>query len=263
MDDSVVYVAHHTAMPVLAPAACQDWRHQLHLYHQQGDTVRAMFLWASAIEVQHFPPPPGQRGGLPPVRAVPPGSTVSGAIRGWAGSPFLLLAPSPSGMSLYELAIAWLKPGKLTIGARNASAFWTLGMSAPGSWSSTFCRFMHAVLWTRSPPRTTRAVRNRRTSGSPGGTGIRGAGSGGNPPLRQCLPGSKGANPARHVEDAPCDSGLAQWRPDTPSCPAHVRAVDAPVCSVATHAAGPHVVTAKGRASTASWFELGGAVRAC
>ena len=39
MDDSVVYVAHHMAMQVLAPAACQDWRHQLHLYHQQGDTV--------------------------------------------------------------------------------------------------------------------------------------------------------------------------------------------------------------------------------
>ena len=138
-----------------------------------------------------------------------PGSTVSGAIGGWAGSPFLLLAPSPSGMYLYKLAIVRLKPGKLTIGARNASVFWTLEMSAPGSWSSTFCRFMHTVLWTRSPPRTTCAVR-ARTSGSPGGTGIRGAGS------------------------------------------PHVRAVDAPVCSVATHAAGPHVVTAKGHASTAS-----------
>ena len=44
MDDSVVYVAHHTAVPVLAPAACQDWRRQLQLYDQQGDPVRAMFL---------------------------------------------------------------------------------------------------------------------------------------------------------------------------------------------------------------------------
>ena len=56
MDDSVVYVAHHTAMPVLAPAACQDWRRQLHLYHQQGDTVRAMFLWASASRCSIFHP---------------------------------------------------------------------------------------------------------------------------------------------------------------------------------------------------------------
>ena len=80
--------------------------------------------------------------------------------------------------------------------------------------------------------------------------------------MRQCLPGSRGANPARHAEDAVCGSGLARWRRDTLSCPAHVRAVDAPVCSVAAHAAGPYVVTAKGPASTASWFELGGAVAA-
>ena len=153
---------------------------------------------------------------------------MSAAIGGLEGSPFPLLALSPS----------WPR-GTRTIEARNASAFWTLLLSAPGSWSSTFCRFMHAILWTRSPPRTTHAVRARRISGSPGGTGIRGAESGGNPPLNQCLPGSRGAILARHAEDAPCGSGLARWRRDTPSCPAHVRAVDAPVCSVAAHAAGP------------------------
>ena len=110
-------------------------------------------------------------------------------------------------------------------------------MSVPGSCSSTFCRFMHTILWTRSPPRTTHAVRARRTSGSPGGTGIRGAESGGNPPLNQCLPGTR----------------------RTPSCPAHVRAVDAPVCSVAAHTAGP---IAKVLHPLVSWLELGGVVAA-
>ena len=49
MDDSVVYVAHHTAMPVLAPAACQDWRRQLQL-HVQVDTdfAYAFASWAEA-----------------------------------------------------------------------------------------------------------------------------------------------------------------------------------------------------------------------
>ena len=41
----------------------------------------------------------------------------------------------------------------------------------------------HRLMDEIAAPRTTRAVRARRTSGSPGGTGIRGAGSGGNPPL--------------------------------------------------------------------------------
>ena len=95
---------------------------------------------------------------------------------------------------------------------------------------------MHTILWTRSPLRTTWIAWRHWHQGRREWR---------NPPLRQCLPGSRGANPARHAEDAPCHSGLARWRRDTPSCPAHVRAVDAPVCSVAAHAAGPHVVIAK------------------
>ena len=266
MDDSVVYVAHHTNVPVLAPAACQDWRRQLQLYDQQADPVRPMFLWASAIdEVQHFPPPPGQRcpepGGLPPARAVPSGSSVSAAIGDLEGTAFPLLALSTSMPSLCKLAIVRLKRGMRTIEARNASAFWTSLMSAPGSWSSTFCRFMHTVLWMRSPPRTTHAA-------SPPDLWIawrhwhQGRREWREPSLRQCLPRSRGVIPARHAEDAPCGFGLARWRRDIPSCPAYVRAVDAPVCSVAAHAAGPHVAIAKGPASTASWFKLGGALAA-
>ena len=136
--------------------------------------------------------------------------------RGLGGFAFLVGTFSKQNVLVqagHSPAQAW----ELTIGARSASAFWTLQMPAPGSWSSTFCRFMHTVLWTRSPPRTTRAAdlwiawrhwhQGRREWREP-----------------SLEAGSRGANRARH---AFCASCLAQCRRDTPSCPAHVRAVDA------------------------------------
>ena len=234
---------------------CQFWR-QLHARiggascssTTKGDPVRAMFLWASAIEVQHFPPPPGQRcpepGGLPPVRAVPCTWVVCERCdRGLGGFaiPFVgtfskrdvLVQAGHSPAQAWD-AYHWGEERLSILDVANVCSGLMVLDILP----------IHAAQDQprgASPPNLRIAWRHWHQ---------------GRREWREL------SLTARHAEHAPCDSGLARWRRDTPSCPAHVRAVDAPVCSVAAHAAGPHVVIAKGPASTASWLELGGAVAA-
>ncbi|CAE7194365.1 unnamed protein product [Symbiodinium sp. CCMP2592] len=65
----------HTEAQVLHPAAMLDLRAQLRFLVSEGRNVDAARLWASALEIQHYPPPPplldGLPAGLPPIRTVP------------------------------------------------------------------------------------------------------------------------------------------------------------------------------------------------
>ncbi|CAE7241463.1 clpC [Symbiodinium natans] len=70
--------AFHTDCQVLHPAAAAEFRRLINERASRGDLRDAAFLWASAVEIQHYPPletdvprVPELPGLLPPVRQVP------------------------------------------------------------------------------------------------------------------------------------------------------------------------------------------------
>ena len=70
--------AFHTDCQVLHPAAAAEFRRLINERASRGDLQDAAFLWASAVEIQHYPPletdvprVPELPGLLPPVRQVP------------------------------------------------------------------------------------------------------------------------------------------------------------------------------------------------
>ena len=91
------HAALHTMCQMLSPASCSDFRARFHELFAPGEDQGALALWASCVEIQHFPPMPDREPeypGLPPVRVRPCTQSPCARCEGRRGGyQFLFIGP--------------------------------------------------------------------------------------------------------------------------------------------------------------------------
>ena len=177
------HAALHTLCAVLSPASYSDFRARIHELFEAGEVQGALALWASRVEVQHFPPTPNRNPSTQVCHRCASGFAPSRLARcegRRGGYQFQGLLPHRRGLA-------------------------TMGMPGALAGSSLVRPLLHLTVSATT-----------KTFGGLGGRGMQGATNGGSSLLSGCHPRARGALATSAELVGPCGIGWESLRQGQP-----------------------------------------------